>query len=102
MAYRGNADNLIEHNTCWDNGQGIAIVCGEAGTVIENVTIAENRCYSESADHPQNFGIQSYINGTVDFVWINVAIVNNDLRGNAVGAISLVPPAEARIEGNLT
>ncbi len=101
VAYRDNVNNLIEHNTCWDNGQGIAIVCGEAGTVIENVTISENRCYSASADHPQNFGIQSYINPTTEFVWRNVAIVNNDLRGNAVGPMSLVPPSEARIEGNL-
>jgi len=102
VAYRPNNDNRIEGNTCWDNAQGIAIVCGEPGTLIENLTIAGNRCFAESEDHPQPFGIQSYINPTREFTWKNVVITGNDLRGNAVRAISLIPPSEARIEDNLT
>ena len=101
VSYRPNNDNIIEGNTCWNNGQGIAIICGEPGTLVESLLVTGNRCYSASVEHPQNYGIQSYINPTREFTWKNVAIVDNDLRGNAVGAINLAPPSEALVEDNL-
>jgi len=101
VAYRPIANNIIRGNTCWDNSQGIAIVCGEDRTVIDGLQVVENRCFASSPASRQQYGVQSYIDGTTNFTWRNVVIANNDLRGNTRGAISLVPPAQATIYGNL-
>ncbi|HEU5424420.1 MAG TPA: right-handed parallel beta-helix repeat-containing protein [Nitrolancea sp.] len=101
IANRSNDGNLISGNTCWDNAQGIAAVCGQSGTVLRNLTMTGNRCYSQSLVHPQNYGIQSYNDGTTSYSWSGVEIANNDLRGNAVGPISLEPPATATVLNNL-
>jgi hypothetical protein len=99
--YRSNDNNVIENNTCWDNSQGVAIVCGEPGTLLRNLTVRGNRCYSQTASHPQKWGVQSYkYNGNADFQWINVSITNNDLRGNTEGGIYLTPPSTASMSGN--
>ncbi|HET7037778.1 MAG TPA: right-handed parallel beta-helix repeat-containing protein [Thermomicrobiaceae bacterium] len=101
IANRSNDGNLISGNTCWDNAQGIAAVCGQSGTLLRNLTVTSNRCYSQSLLHPQNYGIQSYNDGTNNYSWSGVQIANNDLRGNAVGPISLAPPAIATLLNNL-
>lgn len=98
--YRSNDGNTITGNTCYDNAQGIAVVCGGAGAVVRNVAITRNRCYSQSPTHPQKWGVQNYLDGTSSFSWVNVQITNNDLRGNTVGPISIVPPASATIAAN--
>ncbi|MDI3340500.1 MAG: right-handed parallel beta-helix repeat-containing protein [Sphaerobacter sp.] len=99
--YRAIADNVIQGNTCWDNAQGIAIVCGQDGTVIDGLQVVGNRCYASSPASRQQFGVQSYIDGATDFTWVNVVIAHNDLRGNTVGPINLVPPSQATITNNL-
>lgn len=101
VAYRPIANNTISGNTCWDNSQGIAIVCGQDGTVIDGLQVVENRCFASSPASRQQYGVQNYIDGTTNFTWRNVVIANNDLRGNTRGPISLVPPAQATIYGNL-
>lgn len=100
VAYRSNAGNTIAGNTCYDNAQGIAVVCAADGTLVKDLTIASNRCYSASTGHPQQWGVQAYINGASSFQWVNVRIASNDLRGNAIGGVNLVPPATAALVNN--
>jgi hypothetical protein len=101
VAYRSNTDNVITGNTCWDNSQGIAIVCGEKDAAVHNLSVRHNRCYAEKHDSRQQFGIQHYIDGTTEFKWTNVRIADNDLRGNTVWAYHIVPPADATFDNNL-
>ncbi len=103
VAYRQNANNLIEGNTCWSNyGQGIAIVCADPGTVLDGLVVRGNRCYSQPLAQPQAIGVQSYNQGTTNYSWVNVSIANNDLRGNTERGIDLIPPSAATLSGNLT
>lgn len=101
VEYRPIENNVIEGNTCWDNAQGIAVVCGRDGTVINGLQILGNRCYASSPASPQKFGIQSYINRATDFRWVDVLIAGNDLRGNTHGPINLVRGSDATIVDNL-
>ena len=101
VAYREIANNVVRGNTCYDNAQGIAIVCGQDHTIIDGLLIEENRCYATSPESRQAFGIQSYINGTVNFEWRDVYVVANDLRGNAVSAYNFYPPRDVVMLDNL-
>jgi len=101
VAYRSNENNVISGNTCWDNSQGIAIVCGEQHSLINNLDVRNNRCYAEKSNSKQQYGVQHYFDGASEFKWQNVRIVDNDLRGNTVWAYNILPPANATIENNL-
>lgn len=98
----GNADNEIAHNICSNAAdQGIALVWGESGTAISNLSVHHNRCFDEGAGS-QHWGVQSYAHdGVRDFTWDGVDLHENNLRGNLSGGYNLLLADAVMRRGNL-
>jgi Right handed beta helix region len=98
----GNADNEIAHNLCtYAADQGIALVWGESGATISNLSVHNNRCFDEGRGS-QHWGVQSYAHdGVTGFRWDGVDLHDNNLRGNVSGSYNLLLEASVLRRGNL-
>jgi hypothetical protein len=98
----GNADNQIAHNICTDAAdQGIALVWGESGSTISNLSVHHNRCFDEGRG-TQHWGVQSYAHdGVTGYRWDGVDLHDNNLRGNVSGGYNLLLEASVLRRGNL-
>jgi hypothetical protein len=91
---------IISNNQCYNNGQsaaGYGIAFSTTLDAMSDVTVTGNQCYDNQASPTQRYGV--YINSaTTGGSYANFSIVNNDLRGNLTGPIS-IPSSTTPITG---